>query len=71
MAEYIEQKSPETAIAPQVVIRRVRVMKNAGNIQGLAIIFSDTKCCCGNQPFSLKVDVDVVLFNVQRTRSQR
>ena len=34
VAEYIERKSPDTAIAPQIIIRKVRVMKNDGNIQG-------------------------------------
>ena len=35
VANYIGKKSPNTAIAPQVVIRKVRVMKNNGDIQGM------------------------------------
>ena len=39
VAKYIENKSADTAIAPQIIIRRIRVMKNDGNIQGLFLSF--------------------------------
>ena len=38
VAKYIEKKSPNTAIAPQIVIRKVRVMKNNGDIQGISFL---------------------------------
>ena len=31
---YIQKNSPRTAIAPQLIIRKARLMKNDGDIQG-------------------------------------
>jgi len=35
VVDYIQKNSPETAIAPQLVIRRARFMKNEGNLRGM------------------------------------
>jgi len=35
--EYLKSNSPGTAIAPQLLIRKVRVMKNAGDLHGTCI----------------------------------
>ncbi len=35
IVEYIEKKSKTTAIAPQLVIRKARLLKNDGDIQGI------------------------------------
>ncbi|KAJ7331181.1 alpha-protein kinase 1 [Desmophyllum pertusum] len=34
LVEYLKANSPTTPIAPQLLIRNVRIMKNAGNLQG-------------------------------------
>lgn len=35
LVEYLKTNSPDTAIAPQILIRKVRVMKNAGDLHGI------------------------------------
>lgn len=35
LVEYLKTNSPGTAIAPQLLIRKVRVMKNAGDLHGI------------------------------------
>ena len=35
LVEYLQTNSPGTAIAPQLLIRKVRVMKNAGDLHGI------------------------------------
>ena len=34
IVDYIQEQSPETAIAPQLLVRRARNMKNEGNLRG-------------------------------------
>lgn len=38
LVEYLKTNSPDTAIAPQILIRKVRVMKNAGDLHGIYYI---------------------------------
>ena len=35
IVEYLKTNSPDIPIAPQLLIRNVRIMKNAGNLQGI------------------------------------
>ena len=35
LVEYLKTNSPDTPIAPQLLIRKVRVMKNTGDLQGI------------------------------------
>ena len=35
LVEYLKTNNPGTAIAPQLLIRKVRVMKNAGDLHGI------------------------------------
>nr|XP_058972304.1 alpha-protein kinase 1-like isoform X3 [Pocillopora verrucosa] len=35
LVEYLKTNSPDIPIAPQLLIRNVRIMKNAGNLQGI------------------------------------
>lgn len=34
LVDYLKANSPDTPIAPQLLIRKVRIMKNAGDLQG-------------------------------------
>ena len=34
LVDYLKANSPDTPIAPQLLIRKVRIMKNKGNLQG-------------------------------------
>ena len=38
LVEHLETHSPDTAIAPQLIIRKVRIMKNTGDLQGILAI---------------------------------
>ena len=38
LIEYLKTNSPGTPIAPQLLIRNVRIMKNAGNLQGIIFV---------------------------------
>ena len=40
IVKYLETYSPETAIAPQLVMRKARVMKNRGDLQGMGRLLS-------------------------------
>ena len=34
LVDYLKANSPDTPIAPQLLIRKVRIMKNTGDLQG-------------------------------------
>ena len=38
LVDYLKSNSPDTPIAPQLLIRKARVMKNAGNLHGRKVI---------------------------------
>ena len=40
LVEYLKTNSPGTAIAPQLLIRKVRVMKNAGDLHGILYLLA-------------------------------
>ena len=37
LVDYLKKNSPATPIAPQLLIRKARVMKNAGNLHGMKV----------------------------------
>ena len=37
LVDYLKTNSPVTPIAPQLLIRKARVMKNAGNLHGMKV----------------------------------
>ena len=46
LVEYLKTNSPTTPIAPQLLIRNVRIMKNAGNLQGICEFISRDPGLC-------------------------
>ncbi|EDO40069.1 predicted protein, partial [Nematostella vectensis] len=41
--DHIQRRSPHNAIAPQLLIRQARIMKNKGNLQGKLWCFTDAE----------------------------
>ena len=37
LVDYIQEKSPATPIAPQMVVRKARLIKNDGDLQGIVL----------------------------------